>query len=161
MADALLIREFRRYPLAKKRTARVPAKITLSDLGVRNAIFRGAPSLWESDPTHVGPLVETLVQGVIRDHNLQVHFFRDYEDPKNRRSPLREVDFVAEAIDGAVVPVEVKFRRKIDPADLAGLATFRKRFRPPMSIIVTRDRCEWNRDEKMLFMPLQSFLLAF
>src|SRR6266446_2000014 len=74
LADALLIREFRRYPLAKKSSARVPAKITVSDLGVRNAIFRGAPSLGESDPTILGPLVETLVQGSIRDHNLQVHF---------------------------------------------------------------------------------------
>jgi len=41
LADALLIREFRRYPLAKKASARVPAKITVTDLGVRNAIFRG------------------------------------------------------------------------------------------------------------------------
>jgi predicted AAA+ superfamily ATPase len=79
LADALLIREFRRYPLAKKSSARVPAKITVSDLGVRNAIFRGAPSLWESDPQALGPLVETLVQSCIRDQNLQVHFFRDYE----------------------------------------------------------------------------------
>src|SRR5207245_6347168 len=61
LADALLIREFRRYPLAKRASARVPAKITVSDLGVRNAIFRGAPSLGESDPTVLGPLVETLV----------------------------------------------------------------------------------------------------
>jgi predicted AAA+ superfamily ATPase len=34
LADALLIREFRRYPLAKSSSSRVPAKITLSDLGV-------------------------------------------------------------------------------------------------------------------------------
>ena len=34
LADALLIREFRRYPLAKKASARVPAKLTVSDLGV-------------------------------------------------------------------------------------------------------------------------------
>jgi predicted AAA+ superfamily ATPase len=29
LADALLIREFRRYPLAKKASARVPAKVTV------------------------------------------------------------------------------------------------------------------------------------
>src|SRR5439155_23149605 len=68
IADALLIREFRRYPLAKKITARVAAKITVSDLGVRNAVFRGAPSLWESDPSLLGPLAETLGQAVIRYH---------------------------------------------------------------------------------------------
>src|SRR5439155_15510121 len=107
LADALLIREFRRYPLSKKRSARVPAKITLSDLGVRNAIFRGAPSLWESDPAVLGPLVETMAQGVIRDHNLQVHFYRDYEKPADRRTRIHEVDFVAERLDGAGLPVIV------------------------------------------------------
>src|SRR5262249_2333414 len=85
LADALLIREFRRYPIGKRASSRSPAKITLTDLGVRNAIFRGAPSLWESSPDHVGPLVETLAQSVIRGHGLQVHFFRDFENPKNRK----------------------------------------------------------------------------
>jgi len=33
LADALLIREFRRYPVAKRTSARTPSKITLSDLG--------------------------------------------------------------------------------------------------------------------------------
>jgi predicted AAA+ superfamily ATPase len=62
LADAMLICEFRRYPLARRRTARVPVKITLTDLGVRNAIFRGAPSLWESAPDVVGPLVERAIR---------------------------------------------------------------------------------------------------
>jgi predicted AAA+ superfamily ATPase len=86
LADALLVREFRRYPLSPRASARVPAKVTLTDLGVRNAILRGAPSLWESPLDVVGPLVETLAQAVIRDSNLQTHYFRDYEDSKNRRS---------------------------------------------------------------------------
>lgn len=161
LADALLIREFRRYPLAKKGSARVPAKITVGDLGVRNAIFRGAPSLWESDPNVLGPLVETLVQGCLRDYNLQVHFFRDYEVPSDRRSPVREVDFVAEKLDGAVLPIEVKFRKRIQGEDLLGLDLFRRRFAPAMSVLVTRDSMEWSPRSRRLSMPLQSFLLAF
>lgn len=163
LADALLIREFRRYPLAKKSSARVPAKITVSDLGVRNAVFRTTPSLWESDPTVLGPLVETLVQSVIRDHNLQVHFFRDYEDPKNRRSPVREVDFIAERVDGTVVPIEVKFRKRIDEEDLVGIRLFMERFRDrsPLGIVVTRELSEWDHKRRILFIPLQFFLLAF
>ena len=35
--DALLIRELRRYPLARRQSARTPAKICLTDLGPRNA----------------------------------------------------------------------------------------------------------------------------
>jgi predicted AAA+ superfamily ATPase len=160
LADALLIREFRRYPLAKKGSARVPAKITVSDLGVRNAIFRGAPSLWESDPAVLGPLVETLVQGCIRDYNLQVHFFRDYEKPHDRKSPLREVDFVAERLDGSTLPIEVKFRKRIDSADLIGLRLFMSRFGCDFGVIVTRDLMRWDLD-RILHMPLEAFLLAF
>jgi predicted AAA+ superfamily ATPase len=159
LADALLIREFRRYPLAKKKSARVPAKITVSDLGVRNAIFRGAPSLWESDPTVLGPLVETMVQASIRDYNLQVHYFRDYQNPRDRRSPTMEVDFVAERIDGSVLPVEVKFRRRIEAADLAGLRHFLTTYDAAFGILVTRDTSRW--DGKFLQIPLLDFLLAF
>jgi uncharacterized protein len=161
LADALLIREFRRYPLAKKASARVPSKITLSDLGVRNAIFRGAPSLWESDPQILGPLVETLVQGVIRDDNLQVHFYREYENPKDRRSRQHEVDFVAERVDGSVLPVEVKFRKRIDAPDLDGLGHFMRKFGSPLGIVVTRDLARWDAVERILCVPLPTFLLAF
>ena len=159
LADALLIREFRHYPLAKKKSARVPAKLTVSDLGVRNAIFRGAPSLWESDPVVLGPLVETMVQGSIRDHNLQVHYYRDYENPRDRRSPIMEVDFVAERIDGVVLPVEVKFRKRIDAADSVGLRHFMQRFEARFGILVTRETSMW--DGTILQIPLLDFLLAF
>ena len=161
LADALLIREFRRYPLAKKASARVPAKITVSDLGVRNAIFRGAPSLWESDPTTLGPLVETLVQAVVRDYNLNVHYYRDYVTPDDRRSKVIEVDFVAERLDGAVLPIEAKFRKKIDVADAIGVSHFMARFDAPLGVIVTRDWFFHDAVQRLLFVPLQDFLLAF
>jgi len=159
LADALLIREFRRYPLAKKKSARVPAKLTVSDLGVRNAIFRGAPSLRESDPAVLGPLVETMVQASIRDYNLQVHYFRDYQNPRDRRSPTMEVDFVPERIDGSVLPVEVKFRKRIEAADTAGLRHFMATYGAAFGILVTRDTSRW--DGKILQIPLPDFLVAF
>jgi uncharacterized protein len=161
LADALLIREFRRFPLAKSRSAKVPAKITLSDLGVRNAIFRGAPSLWESDPAMVGPLVETLVQSVVRDADVQVHFWRDYAVEGNRKSPTLEVDFVAERTDGATLPIEVKFRRKIDSADRRAMLAFLARFESPIGVVVTRDRFEWDAEARILMVPLLEFLLCF
>lgn len=64
LSDALLIREFRRYPLTKRSSSRTPSKFTLTDLGARNAVFRGAPSLWESPPEHVGPLIETDIDNL-------------------------------------------------------------------------------------------------
>ena len=109
----------------------------------------------------LGPLVETLVQASIRDFNLQVHFFLDYEDPRNRRSPKREVDFVPERVDGTTLPVEVKFRKKIDPEDALGVKTFRSRFECPLGVIVTRETSRWDRQSQILYIPLQNFLLAF
>jgi predicted AAA+ superfamily ATPase len=160
LADALLIREFRRFPLAKAKTARVPVKTTLTDLGVRNAIFRGAPSLWESPPDVVGPLVETVVQSVIRDADLAVHFYRERLDPSDRRSPFQEVDFVAERTDGAVLPVEVKFRRRIDDADFASLRRFMESYQCRRGLLVTRDTSGLDED-RLLVVPLRDFLLAY
>jgi hypothetical protein len=161
LSDALLIREFRRYPLARQRSARVPVKMTLTDLGVRNAIFRGAPGLWESAPDQVGPLVETLVQTVVRGIGIQSHFYRDYEVPGNRRSPIEEVDFVAESLDGRVIPIEVKFRSRIDARDRKALLRFMEKFPCPFGIIVSRDTFEWEPARKLLIVPLLEFLLAF
>jgi hypothetical protein len=161
LADAMLIREFRRYPLARSRTARVPVKITLTDLGVRNAIFRGAPSLWESPPDVVGPLVETLAQSVLRGTGLQVHFYRDYTVPGNRRSPMEEVDFVTEALDGTVIPVEVKFRQRVAERDAVAVRRFMERFDSPLGIVVTRDTFYCADDEPVLCVPILDFLLAF
>jgi uncharacterized protein len=158
LSDALLIREFARYPLAKRASARTPAKITLTDLGARNAMFRGAPSLWESAPEHVGPLIETLAQSVLRGQNIQVHFFRDYEKP-HRMSKIREVDFVVESLNGEVVPIEIKFRQTIQNDDFVGINTFMDRFDPRYGIMVTRETYRWHG--KVLCVPLLEFLLAF
>jgi predicted AAA+ superfamily ATPase len=161
LAAAMLIREFRRYPLARGRSARVPLKITLTDLGVRNAVFRGAPSLWESAPEVVGPLVETLAQSVLRGTGLQVHFYRDYSTPGNRRSPIEEVDFVPEAIDGTVIPVEVKFRQSIKGADMTALRNFIERYEAPFGLLVTRDFFRCEAGDPVLCVPVLEFLLAF
>jgi hypothetical protein len=159
LADALLVREFRRFPLASRGSARVPAKITLTDLGVRNAILRGAPSLWESSPDAVGHLIETLVQAVIRGPDLQVHYFREFEDPRNRRSTILEVDFVAEGVGGDVLPVEVKFRRDIQPSDSCAMRQFIARYRAAGGIMVTRDHAEWDANQNVAFVPLLDFLV--
>jgi Holliday junction resolvase-like predicted endonuclease len=108
----------------------------------------------------VGALVETVAQGVIRDTDLAVHFYRDRIDPADRRSPFEEVDFVAERTDGAVLPVEVKFRRRIDDADFRSLRSFMERHRCRRGLLVTRDTSDLD-DERLLTVPLRDFLLAY
>ncbi len=159
LSDALLLRELRRYPIAKSTSARLPVKTVLTDLGVRNAIFRGAPSLWQSPPDMVGPLVETVVQTVIHDVDIALHFYRDRIDPKDRRSAFEEVDFVAERTDGTVLPIEVKFRRTISGDDLVTTRRFVDRFRAPAGYVVSRETT--LRDLPLRVVPLCDFLLGF
>ncbi|MHB2026148.1 MAG: DUF4143 domain-containing protein [Elusimicrobiota bacterium] len=151
ICDALLIRELRRYPLSRKASAKIPSKYTLTDLGVRNAIFRETPSLWGSPPDALGPLVETLVQTVLRGVGIQAHFYRQLKNPNRRREGFEEVDFIIEALDGSVIPIEVKFRRRIDGEDC----------RPNLGIMVTRETFNIDQERKILFVPLMDFLLAF
>lgn len=92
-----------------------------------------------------------------------MHFFRDYEEAGNRRSTSREVDFVAERLDGRVVPIEVEFRKQLQESDLTGLRLFQQRFGDQCgpAVVVTRDRSGWDEARHTLFVPLQDFLLAF
>ncbi len=162
LCDALLVRQFPRYPLAKRRSSTSPAKLTLTDLGIRNAIFRGAPSLWESAPSVLGPLVETVAQSVIRDVGVSVHYWNGYAEQSNRKSPLREVDFVAEYPDGSSLPIEIKFRKQIRGEDKYGLLSFFDHFpATEFGLLVTRDQFEWDRKHRILSVPLLTFLLTF
>jgi predicted AAA+ superfamily ATPase len=111
-------------------------------------------------PEQVGPLIETVAQSVIRGPNLQVHFYRDYEKPSDRRNKIREVDFVPEHIGGEVCPIEIKFRRSIGAGDFAGLIAFMHRFQPKFGIMVTREHYEWRADLRIMCVPLLDFLLA-
>jgi len=64
-------------------------------------------------------------------------------------------------VDGAVLPVEIKFRKRIDAEDLLGLRLFAERFGNALSVIVTRDLSRWDAHNRFLFIPLENFLLAF
>jgi len=108
-----------------------------------------------------GEVIQTLAQSCIRDYNLQVHFYRDYERPGDRRTPIIEVDFVAERLDGTVMPIEVKFRKSIKADHTIGLRHFKRRYASPLGVLVTRESTLWNPVEGILSLPLQSFLLAF
>jgi predicted AAA+ superfamily ATPase len=101
-----------------------------------------------------------LVQSVLRGTGLQVHFYRDYTIPGNRRSSFEEVDFVVEALDGTVIPVEVKFRRNIRPEDEAALRRFIERYDAPFGILVTRDLFRCDGDDLVLRVPVLEFLSA-
>ena len=98
---------------------------------------------------------------MIRGPGIQVHFFRDYENPRNRNSKIIEVDFVAEDKSGVVIPIEIKFRHQLHGKDFVGLKAFMDRFKSPYGILVTRDTYDWKPDDRIMCVPLLDFLCAF
>jgi hypothetical protein len=68
---------------------------------------------------------------------------------------------VAERPDGQVIPIEVKFRKRIRNEDTDGIRFFCEKFSSPLGVVVTREFSQWDNEKKLLFIPLQNFLLAF
>ncbi len=117
--------------------------------------------MWESAPDVVGPLVETLVQTVLRGSGLQAHFYRQPRDPAKPRDGFDEVDFVVESQDGSVIPLEVKFRHRVDLEDAGPIQRFIEKHRSPVGIVVTRETHRVDEERRLLFVPLMDFLLSF
>jgi hypothetical protein len=63
------------------------------------------------------------------------------------------VDFVVERVDGTVLTVGRE--------DTVGIEHFMRRFETPLGVVVTRDTANWDETRRLLFAPLQDFLLAF
>jgi len=155
LSEVGLVRELRRFPLAP--AARVPAKVMLHDPGLREAVLRRAPGLREVASDRLKPLVETLVQTALR--GLPVHFFRDYQKPNDRRSPIDEVSFVVED-QGKTVPVQVSYGPEVAPADEQALRSFLRRFDCAHGILLTRDSFEASPNDAVLRVPLVEFMAA-
>jgi predicted AAA+ superfamily ATPase len=154
-----LTREFRRFPPAPD--ARVPAKITLCDPGLRGAWLRDEPDIFASPADAAGPLCETVVQTALRGPGAKVHFWKDYRKPGDRRSPIESVSFVVLAPDGATAPVQVDFRRDESAEGERAIRSFLSRFDRPLGILVTRDSFSAAPGDPVLRLPLAEFLLAF
>ena len=147
-----LVREFRRYPVTP--SARVPSKATLTDPGVREAVLRVQADAYDA------PLAETLVQTALRDRDVEVRFWRDYEKPSDRRSPVQTVSFVLERAGGEALPVQVSAGPEVAFADERALRSFLARFEAPHGILVTRDTFRVSPDDPVLRVPLRELLVA-
>jgi len=156
----LLIRLVEPIELRLKKR-RAPAKICLSDHALRAAWLQEIvpldPAGLSANP-HLADIAGRLAESVLGYFlasipNLDVSHF-----PERGAEP--EVDFVL-TIGTRRIPVEVKYRRRIDPVeDTRGLRAFLEKhaYNAPFALFVTLEDGVTIRDPRIIPISLSSFL---
>jgi predicted AAA+ superfamily ATPase len=157
---ALLVRLIEPLELRLKRRKGAP-KLILSDHALRAAwlqevvplepvALQAAPHLADI----AGRLAESVTGQLFKSHNhLAMAYF-----PERNSEP--EVDFVL-TIGEQRIPVEVKYRRRIDHADTRGLRAFVEKsvYNAPFGVLVTLLDEPATDDPRIVSIPLPSLLL--
>ena len=157
---ALLVRLIEPLELRLKRR-KSPAKLVLSDHSLRAAWLQESvpihPAGLEAAP-HLSDLAGRVAESVVGHFfksivNLDVAYF-----PERGAEP--EVDFIL-SIGEQRIPVEVKYRRRIDYADTRGLRSFieKSHYNAPFGILVTLGDEPASDDPRIVSIPLASLLL--
>jgi predicted AAA+ superfamily ATPase len=100
-----------------------------------------------------------VVEAVVADHSKRLKF--DVEPASEIqlfywKNKGYETDIIIEILQKPI-PIEVKYRDKIDKRDLKGLLEFSKKHKSPFQIAITREKLDLN--ENIIFIPLWLFLL--
>lgn len=156
---ALLVRLIEPLELRLKKR-KSPAKLVLSDHSLRAAWLQESVPIDPVDlerAPHLSDLAGRVAESVVGQFfksivNLDIAYF-----PERGAEP--EVDFVL-TLGEQRIPVEVKYRRRIDHADTRGLRSFieRAHYNAPFGILVTLDDSVVD-DPRIVTIPLSSLLL--
>ena len=156
----LLIRLVEPLELRLKRR-RGPAKIVLCDHALRDAWLRERvpldPEALGAQP-HLSELAGRLAESAAG------YFLQSLIGLETAHFPARgaepEVDFVL-TIGEQRIPVEIKYRRRIDHPDTAGLRSFMEKahYNAPFSVLITLSDEPGSDDPRIVSLPLSSLLL--
>lgn len=128
------------------------AKYYISDLALRNAVMR-ITSLTPEDPNTLGLYAENLVYLALRRQReiLQVDYYREKDV---------EVDFILHTPSGEYIPLEVKYRNRIEKKYLKGLEHFASKHKNVgRSIVITKNAEDTGEMFNSLAIPLPHFLI--
>lgn len=145
------VEKFRKSPL---RVRRGKMKFYLVDLALRNAVLRLTETLLK-DETILGLYAENLVFLALKKWRgtLQMDYYRERDG---------EVDFIVHIGSKGYLPVEVKYRERIDPSDLNGVRNFATKYaKRAMPIVVSKRWEQFGTRDGMFYLPLPLFLLLF
>jgi len=128
-------------------------KFYLVDLALRNAVMRLNESLLKDYDT-LGYYAENLVFLTLKKWTgvLQIDYYRERND---------EVDFIVHTAPNRFLPVEVKYRNKIDKGDYKGINKFMAKYKnTKFSLLVTKHSTK-STSNNITTIPLSLFLLLF
>ena len=129
-------------------------KFYLVDLALRNAVLRLTDTLLD-DETMLGLYAENLVFLALKKWRgtIQMDYYRERNG---------EVDFIIHVAPKRYLPVEVKYRNKIEKSYLTGIYNFVKQHpKSAQPIVVSKQWADYGAKDKLFYIPLPIFLLLF
>lgn len=154
LEDAFLISKSSFYSKRLAAGARKGKKYYISDAGMRNSIAGMMNENLLKDQTELGFVAETMVF----DHTKRMKFFlseRQTADTFYWSDNDEEIDIVLD-YGGMAIPIEVKFRNKIDPSHTKTMLKFMRKYKSPFGIMVTKNHLELK--DNILYIPLRLYL---
>lgn len=156
LEDVFIISTAENYRFSKRsRLKKKLKKIYINDIGMRNVINNSFNDSILRDDAEMGRIVETVVY----DHTLRLKF---KISPQYRpelfywREDGEEVDIILEH-KGRPIPIEVKYRNRIDNDDLKNIKKFVQDNKSGFGICVTKDTFGMN--DEIMMIPAWMFIL--
>jgi len=132
LSDAFLITINENYSRNILKVKRSNKKISILDVGLRNALLK----VTDVRPDSIGLLIEGLVSNNIRTYSEDA-FYTCYYYRQNRE----EIDIVIDA-KHTLIPIEIKYKNEIKTKDLTTITGFIKDNDLSYGIVVTKDTLE-------------------
>lgn len=144
------------YSRSIKKQLRAEKKIYIADSGLRNAVLGIKEEALGSEDE-----VSVMVEGAVAAHLIN-RFSTEFSKYVYYWRSVYEVDFVVD-FENKILPIEVKYRNKMDARDLKGLLGFMEKFGVKRGIVVSKDmlRKEEIDGKEIDFIPARVFLCLF
>lgn len=155
LKTAFLISESEFYSKSRAKRIRREKKVYVNDSGIRNVAVGALNDYLLSNTVELAKVVEA----VVADHCRRLKF--DLEPASEVqlfywKNKGYETDIVVDMLQKPI-PIEVKYRDKIDRKDLKGLLEFSEKHKTPFQAVITREKLDLNGNT--VFIPLWLFLL--
>lgn len=158
--SALLVRLIQPLELRLKKRKSGP-KLVLSDHALRAAWLQEqvpvAPVPLEASP-HLSDLAGRIAESIAGQFFISIRHLDVAHMPETGAEP--EVDYVLTVGDQRI-PVEIKYRRRIDHADTRGLRSFIEKvhYNAPFGVLITLGDDPGTDDPRIVSLPLSTLLL--